>query len=160
MPASRFPKAGAALLFAAGMFCAASAQADINCTMHYSMKGWSAFYKTASGHGNVSCSDGSNSEVYLSSVGGGLTLGVSSIDDGFGQFSGIHSIGEIYGDYAAGEAHGAAGNAGTVSVVSKGEVSLALKGTGHGIDAGVDFTKFSIREVPPPPPVTPPASSP
>ena len=95
-------------------------------------------------------------EVALSSKGGGLTLGKSSIDDGLGDFSGVNSIRDVLGTYATGAAHAAAGDAGVVSALTKGEVSLALKGTGHGIDAGIDFGKFIISEVPrpAPPPVT------
>ena len=147
-------KSGAAALLAAGLFFAGAAQADrdLKCTMHFTMKGWSAFYKTASGGGTVSCNDGSSMQVALSSKGGGLTLGKSSIDDGYGEFSGVGSIREVLGAYATGEAHSTAvDSGGAVSALTKGEVSLALKGTGHGFDAGIDFGKFVISEVPPPP---------
>jgi hypothetical protein len=154
-------RSGTTALLAATAFLAFTAQAhaDLRCTMHFTLKGWSAFYKTASGHGKVSCSDGSAIEVKLSSKGGGLTLGTSSIDDGIGEFSGVDNIRDILGTYATGSAHGAAGDAGVVQALTKGEVSLALKGTGHGLDAGVDFGKFVISEVthpapPPEPPVT------
>lgn len=154
-------KAGAMLLLAAGVFFAGAAQADagLKCTMRFTMKGWSAFYKTSSGHGTVSCSDGSSMEVALSSRGGGLTLGKSSIDKGYGEFTGVDNIREVLGAYATGEAHSTvAESGGAVSALTKGEVSLALKGTGRGLDAGIDFGKFTISEMPSAP-ASPPVST-
>jgi hypothetical protein len=149
-------KTGAILLAASAFFaCGTQADEGLKCTMHFAMKGWSAFYKTASGHGTVTCNDGSSIRVALSSKGGGLTLGKSSIDDGIGEFSGVDRIRDVLGAYASSEAHSNTGDAGgVVSALTKGDVSLALKGTGHGIDAGIDFGKFVIREVPPPPQVS------
>ena len=123
---------------------------DLGCTMKYNLSGWSVFYKTASGRGTVTCSDGSTLEVKLSSKGGGLTFGKSTIDNGRGQFSGVRSIRDVLGDYAAGSAHGGAGDAAGVIGLTKGEVSLSLQGQGRGIDAGVDVGKFTISEAPPP----------
>lgn len=124
-----------------------SAHADaMACTMQYTLSGWSVFYKTASGHGTVSCSDGSTLKVRLDSKGGGLTFGKSTIDNGTGEFSGVHNIRDVLGDYAQGGAHGGAGTSAGVMGLTKGEVSLSLKGEGRGIDAGVDFGKFTISE--------------
>jgi len=145
------------LLAASVLFASAAHADDLRCSMRFTLKGWSAFYKTASGHGRVSCNDGSSMEVALSQKGGGLTLGKSTIDDGLGDFSGVNNIRDILGVYANGAAHAAAGDAGMVLALTKGEVSLALKGTGHGLDAGVDFGKFIISEVRPPAP--PPVST-
>ena len=165
---------------AALTLAAFSARADLHCTMHYTMHGWSAFYKEGSGRGSTSCSDGSSMTVALSTKGGGLTFGKTTIDDGLGEFSGVRNIRDILGDYATGSAHGAAGQAASVAGLTKGEVSLSLKGNGRGIDAGVDVGKFTISEVStpqaaapspatsaepavdsaPPPPDTPPASPP
>ncbi len=143
-----------------------SAQADdIGCKMHFSMKGWSIFYKTYKGYGVVKCSNGQTAKVYLTSTGGGLVAGKSSIDDGVGDFSGVKDITNIFGDYASagGEAGAVKSAAGTV--VSKGEINLALSGTGRGWDLGVSFSKFSIwkvkpKAVPPPPPPPPPGAAP
>jgi hypothetical protein len=116
--------------------------------MHFVLKGWSAFYKTYSGHGTINCSDGSSMKVALSSKGGGLTLGRSSIDEGYGEFTEVEHIRDVLGTYATGSAHSTAvDSGGAVSALTKGEVSLALKGTGHGFDAGIDFGKFVITEV-------------
>jgi hypothetical protein len=133
----------AAVLFS--LMPAAHAEA-MACTMKYTLSGWSVFYKTASGRGTVSCSDGSTLKVRLDSKGGGLTFGKSTIDNGTGEFSGVHDIRDVLGDYAQGGAHGGAGTSAGVMGLTKGEVSLSLKGEGRGVDAGIDFGKFTISE--------------
>jgi hypothetical protein len=141
------------LLLAAAAAMAPAQASSLGCTMKYTLSGWSAFYKTASGSGTVTCSDGSTMNVKLSSKGGGLTLGKATIDNGRGEFSGVQNIRDVLGDYAQGGAHGGAGDAAGVMGLTKGEVSLSLKGEGRGVDAGIDFGKFTISEVPAPPPV-------
>ncbi|MBU6415970.1 MAG: hypothetical protein KJS83_02230 [Xanthomonadaceae bacterium] len=136
----------AALLAGAPLVYAGSAHAaggEISCKMHFEIHGWSAFYKTASGSGDVSCSNGQHMRVQLRSKGGGLTFGKSSID-GVGKFSGIFKIDEILGTYAVGEAHAGAARSARGTVMTKGNVSLALSGTGKGWNLGVDFGKFTI----------------
>lgn len=146
-------KAGAAALLAAGCMVGASAQAgDLSCKMKFSLKGWSIVYKTAKGHGTVTCSDGSSMKVRLSTKGGGLTVGKTTIDDGEGEFTGVQSIRDVIGGYATGSAHAAVVKAGDASVLTKGEVSLAIKGTGRGFDVGVDLGEFTISEAPAPAP--------
>src|SRR5579875_1912871 len=127
----------AALLAGAPLLHAGSAQAagEITCRMSFSLSGWSVFYKTASGSGEVTCSNGEHMHVRLESKGGGLTFGKSSIA-GEGRFSGIYDIREILGSYANAQAQGV--------VMTKGNVSLALSGKGRGWDLGVDFGKFTI----------------
>jgi len=131
--------------------CAAAMPAEaagLSCTMKYTLSGWSVFYKTASGSGTVSCSDGSSMNVKLDSKGGGITFGKSTIDDGRGEFSGVRNIRDVLGDYAQGGAHGGAGDSAGVMGLTKGEVSLSLQGQGRGVDAGVDVGKFTISEAP------------
>ena len=120
------------------------AEADVKCEMSFSMKGWSAFYKTAHGTGTVKCSNGQTSEVKLRARGGGLTVGKSSIEDGHGEFSAVQSIDEIFGSYASAEAHAGAVKSAKAQVMTKGEVSLALSGKGRGWDLGVAFGKLTI----------------
>lgn len=131
--------AGAPLLYAGN----AHAANEISCKMHFQLHGWSAFYKTAKGTGDVTCSNGQHMRVQLRSKGGGLTFGKSSID-GVGKFSGIFKMDEILGTYAVGEAHAGAVNSARGTVMTKGNVSLALSGTGKGWNLGVDFGKFTI----------------
>ena len=94
--------AALSLLTVAALTAPAAANADdLSCRMHFSMKGWSVLYKTAKGYGTVSCSNGQTARVRLSSTGGGLVVGKSSIDDGHGDFSGVKDISNIFGDYAS-----------------------------------------------------------
>ena len=131
--------AGAPLLYAGN----ANAANEVSCKMHFELHGWSAFYKTASGSGDVTCSNGQHMKVHLSSKGGGLTFGKSSIN-GVGKFSGIFNIDSILGTYVVGEAHAGAAASARGTVMTKGNVSLALSGTGTGWNLGVDFGKFTI----------------
>ena len=136
------------VLAAGGVLAAPSAYAgDTKCTMTFKMSGWSAFYKTASGTGNIHCSNGQSMQVKLRAKGGGLTFGKSTIDDGKGEFSSISGgINEVLGTYVAAEAHAGAVNSASANVMSKGEVSLALSGTGKGWDLGIAFGKLSITK--------------
>jgi hypothetical protein len=123
---------------------ARAAEATVSCTLKFEMSGWSVFYKTASGKGTVTCSNGQSRGVSLKSEGGGLTVGKSSIEDGVGRFSAVQGIDEIMGSYAAAEAHAGAVKSAKGEVLTKGEVSLALSGKGRGWDLGVAFSKFTI----------------
>lgn len=136
----------AALLAGAPLLYAGSAQAangEISCKMHFELSGWSAFYKTASGSGEVTCSNGQRMRVHLRSKGGGLTFGKQQIE-GVGKFSGIFKADEVLGTYVTGGAHAGAAAAANGTVMTKGNVSLALSGTGKGWNLGVDFGKFTI----------------
>ena len=138
----------ATLLLGCGISAAASAD-DLSCKMKFTLKGWSAIYKSYSGRGTISCSDGSTMKVHLRSVGGGLTAGKSSIDDGHGDFTGVKSIDGIPGDYVSGGGDAGAIKSAAGQVLTKGEISLAISGTGRGWDVGVDLGKFTITEVKP-----------
>lgn len=127
-----------------GSSAAFAAGAKVDCEMKFTMKGWSAFYKTASGEGVIKCDNGQSMNVKLSAKGGGLTVGKSTIEDGHGKFSAVASISELLGAYAAGEAHAGAVKSAQAQVMTKGEVSLALSGTGHGWDLGIAFGKLTI----------------
>jgi len=129
----------------AGLALATPAQAaDIDCEMRFSMHGWSAFYKTASGDGTITCNDGSRMRVKLRAKGGGITFGKSKIEGGRGEFSGVANIKEVLGSYATGEAHAGATKSASAQVMTKGTVNLALSGTGKGWDVGVAFGKLTI----------------
>ncbi|WP_374011783.1 hypothetical protein [Pseudoxanthomonas koreensis] len=119
--------------------------ADLDCELSFTMSGWSAFYKTVKGTGVVRCNNGSSLPVRISAKGGGLTFGKSKIEDGQGEFSGVANIRETLGTYAAAEAHAGAVKSSKAQVVTKGDVSLALAGTGKGWDLGVAFGNFVIE---------------
>ncbi len=140
--------AGRACLFAfvlglCGSF-AALAGDEIKCKMTFNLKGWSAFYKTSSGHGTITCDNGQSAKVVIKAKGGGLTFGKSEIVGGTGSFTGARNIAELFGSYAQSEAHAGAGRSADAQAMTKGEISLALKGTGRGVDLGFSFGKFTI----------------
>jgi hypothetical protein len=124
----------------------AHAKADVKCSMTFTMKGWSALYKTSSGKGTIKCSNGQAMNVTLSARGGGLTVGKSTIENGRGEFSGAVSIEELLGSYASAEAHAGAVKSGQGQVMTKGEVSLALSGKGRGWDLGIAFGRLTIKK--------------
>ena len=143
-------KTATRLLIATGLILAtslgnAARAAEIDCEMKFTMSGWSAFYKRASGKGTITCNNGQSIPVRLEARGGGLTAGKSSIENGKGEFSGIKSVDELFGSYVAAEAHAGAVKSSVARVMTKGEVSLALSGTGRGWDLGVAFGRFTIK---------------
>jgi len=118
--------------------------AETDCKLKFNLAGWSAFYKTASGDGTITCDNGQKLNVRIEAKGGGLSFGKSKIENGTGEFSGVKDIKETLGSYAQAEAHAGASKSSKASVLTKGEVSLALAGTGKGWDLGIDFGKFTI----------------
>lgn len=123
----------------------ARAAGPIDCKLSFDIAGWSLFYKTAAGQGTVTCDNGQRLAVRISAKGGGLSLGKSRIENGTGKFSGVHGIGDVLGTYATAEAHAGAVKSSKAQVMTKGDVSLALAGTGKGWDIGVAFGKFVIQ---------------
>jgi hypothetical protein len=117
---------------------------DLTCRMTYNISGWSAFYKTASGTGNISCSNGQRMAVRIETKGGGLTFGKYKIQNGFGQFANVNDIRDVLGSYATAEAHAAADKSASGQAMTNGKVSLALSGKGKGWSLGVAFSRFTI----------------
>jgi hypothetical protein len=135
-----------AALASAALSEPARAAKELECQMTLSLAGWSAFYKTASGTGTVSCSNGQMLDVTIDAKGGGLTFGKSEIHDGLGKFSVIYDIEQVLGSYASAGAHAGAVNSAEAQVLTKGPVSLALSGKGSGWDLGVAFGKFTLSK--------------
>lgn len=133
--------AAAALLFAA----APASARDLDCKLSFDLAGWSVFYKTSSGTGVVTCDNGQRLAVRISTKGGGISFGKSRIENGTGEFSGVDDIRDVLGTYATAEAHAGAVKSSKAQVMTKGEVSLALAGTGKGWDLGFAFGKFVIE---------------
>ena len=122
----------------------AQAAGPVDCALRFNLSGWSIFYKTASGTGTVTCSNGQRAAVTIKSKGGGLTVGKSRITGGRGEFSGVRDINDVFGTYASAEAHAGASRSSKAQVMTKGNVSLAMAGKGEGWDLGVAFGKFVI----------------
>jgi hypothetical protein len=118
-----------------------------DCDMTYTLKGWSAVYKTAKGEGTITCTNGETAPVEISVKGGGLTFGKTDIYNGKAEISGVRSINDVYGSYATASAHAGVVKAGAVAVMTKGDVSIALAGSGEGVDVGIDFSDFTIKKV-------------
>ena len=133
-------------ILAAGILAlgASAARAETECRMNFNLKGWSAIYKTAHGNGTITCENGQTAAVRIEARGGGLTAGKSEIQNGIGKFSAVRSINDLFGSYASASAEAGAGPAGEAKALTKGEVSLALSGKGHGVDLGVAFEDFKI----------------
>jgi len=116
------------------------------CTLKYTMKGWSAFYETYQGTGTVSCPSGKSAQVKLSLKGGGFTFGASHITHGTGRIRGVNKISDIYGgSFTMG------GHAGfTKSVegrwIPKGSRTITLSGKGTGYDLGWSMGSFRISK--------------
>ncbi|HYV86854.1 MAG TPA: hypothetical protein VFB49_13155 [Patescibacteria group bacterium] len=139
----------AALLAAAALAPAAAVAAEGKgtlCKMTFSLKGWSAFYKTAKGEGTITCDNGQSMKVKVKATGGGITFGKSEIVDGTGKFTEAKSIDDLLGGWAQSEAHAGAGKSADAQALTKGEISLALTGKGHGVDIGFAFGKFTLEK--------------
>ena len=89
--------------------------------------------------------DGQRLAVKISTKGGGISFGKSKIENGTGEFSGVDDIHDVLGTYATAEAHAGAVKSSKAQVMTKGEVSLALAGTGKGWDVGIAFGKFVLE---------------
>lgn len=129
-----------------GFAAASPAAAATKCQMRFTLSGWSAFYKVANGQGTITCDNGQKAKVTLEGRGGGLTAGKTKIRDGFGKFSDVSDISELFGTYVTAGAEAGAVKSSGASAMTKGEVSLALAGHGTGFNLGVSFGKFTITK--------------
>jgi hypothetical protein len=123
--------------------------ATATCRMSFSLEEWSVFYESATGQGEIRCSNGQSAAVSIRAKGGGLTVGKSRIANGEGRFSPVEDISELFGSYGSASANAGIGPSSAARVVTKGTVSLALSGTGQGVDLGIDFGNFVIEKVAP-----------
>lgn len=134
-----------AFVIVLALAAAPAAARETSCRLSFDMSGWSVFYKTASGTGSVRCDNGQRMAVRISAKGGGLTVGKSEIRGGRGSFSAVGNIRELLGTYVAAEAHAGVVKSSKAQVMTKGPVSLALAGTGDGVDLGVAIGAFTIE---------------
>lgn len=124
---------------------AQAAGADVDCKLRFSLTGWSAVLQHAEGSGVVTCENGQRMNVKISAKGVGLTAGKSRVDNGTGKFTDVRSIEDVLGTYARGEAHAGIVKSGTAQVLTKGTVSLALAGSGEGVDLGIAVGGFTLE---------------
>lgn len=141
----------AALLLCAGAMATlpatpvrAAEAANVKCHLKFSLSGWSILYKHAEGQGVVTCDNGQQAPVKISVVGGGLTAGKFRIDHGTGDITHVRGIDDVFGDYAQAGAEAGVVKSSQAQVLTKGTVSLALAGTGEGVNLGVSVGKFTI----------------
>lgn len=129
------------------LFLISSAQAEVkktDCEMKFTLDSWSVFYKSGKGTGDITCDNGQKAKVKIRTHGGGVTFGKSKIVDGHGNFSKVNDIKDLFGGYAESEAHAGASGSADAHMMWKGDVSLALSGTGKGWGLGINFGKFKI----------------
>lgn len=123
---------------------AAAADANLDCKLTYSLTGWSLIYKHTTGTGVVKCENGQSMRVKVAAKALGITAGKWHIDNGKGNFTDVHNIDDVLGDYAQASANAGLVKSGEAQVLTKGPVSLALAGNGEGVNVGVDVGKFTI----------------
>lgn len=132
--------------FAAAGISTAQAAQTMKCTMKFTLSGWSVIYQTADGNGTVTCANGQSMDVHITAKGGGLTVGKYQLDNGVGHFSGVTTIDDVLGGYATANAHAGVVGSSHAAAMTKGNVSLALTGTGKGWDVGAGFEAFTISK--------------
>ncbi len=122
-----------------------SVSAMARCKMSYDLRGWSFIYREYRGTGHIRCDNGQEAYVSIISRSGGFTLGKSEIINGVGVISEVKDIREVFGTYVFIDSHAGAIKSIEGRVMTKGEISLALTGTGRGFDLGFTLGAFTIR---------------
>lgn len=136
----------AAMLVACCTMPAFAADRDLSCTLKFTTKAWSVIYMHAEGSGTVKCKNGLSMPVTIGAKGIGITAGKWTITNGSGKFTHVRKMEDILGSYAAVSADAGVDKSATAQVLTKGEVSLAIRGTGDGIDLGVAVSSFKISK--------------
>ncbi len=122
------------------------AMAGTKCELDFVINTWSFIVKLGKGTGTIHCDNGQKAKVSIKTPGGGATFGKSDIK-GHGKFTEVASIDKLYGGYAYAESHAGIAKSATAQALTKGNISLALSGTGHGFDIGVAFGSFRIKKM-------------
>ncbi len=119
--------------------------ASKSCSITYDLTGWSFLYKAYKGSGVVSCTNGQSAKVSLVLHGGGLTLGVSDIENAKGKFTGIKNIKDIYGTYFSIDVHAGFARAAEARTLFKGYIAGGGAGVGGGYGLGFAFSGLTIK---------------
>lgn len=122
----------------------AIAWAETKCHLNFNLESWSAFYKSGKGVGTVTCDNGQRANVKIRTHGGGVSFGKSKVVNGHGSFSKVDKIDEVFGSYAASEAHAGAKGSAEAKAMWKGNVGLSLSGIGEGWNVGFAFGSFKV----------------
>lgn len=126
---------------------ASASAAKTKCEMTFTLKSWSVIYKSYDGEGTITCDNSQKTRVAVRARGLGLTAGKSEVHEGVGKFSEVTSINELFGSYAAASAQAGAVKSAEGTVMTKGEVSLALDSKGAGFELGLTIDKFTITRL-------------
>src|SRR5258705_3511057 len=86
----------------------AAAAGQTKCELTYSLRGWSAFYKTANGQGVIRCDNGQSMAVAIHVEGGGITFGKTEVKNATGKFTEVSKNDDPLGSYAAAAAEAGA----------------------------------------------------
>ncbi|WP_430760091.1 hypothetical protein [Solilutibacter silvestris] len=133
-----------AMAIAAPSFASAE---GIDCKLHYRLDGWSMVYSSATGSGTVDCSNKKSMPVRISAKALGASIGKWQIDKGTGRFTDVQNINDVLGTYAKAEVNAGLAKSGSLQVLTKGNVSLALAGKGEGVNLGVEVGGFTIEKI-------------
>ena len=139
------PLVGALLCAMTLASAAQAAERDLDCRLVYNLSGWSLIYKHTTGSGTVTCKGGQSMRVKVSAKAVGLTVGKWKVDRGTGNFTDVHNIRDVLGNYAQASANVGLAKSGEAQVLTNGPISLALAGAGAGVNIGVDVGQFRIE---------------
>ena len=117
----------------------------MDCNITYNLKGWSAFYRTATGSGVLSCSNGQSANVKLNLKGGGFTVGVIDITAGKGKIFGVKNINDVFGGHFAMGVHAGFVKSVEARLVPHKTGALRMHGKGTGYNLGFDLGALKIN---------------
>ncbi|HEX4964090.1 MAG TPA: hypothetical protein VF173_24910 [Thermoanaerobaculia bacterium] len=118
------------------------------CRLNFTLSEWAIGVKVAHGSGTVTCDNGQSAQVTLEGKGVGLAAGKNQIREGYGKFTGVSDINEIFGTYASAGASVGVGKSADAGALTKGPVSLALAAKGTGVELGISVSAFTISKAP------------
>ena len=144
-----------------------SDDATMDCHMIFTLRGWSALYKnatgtvtvgyppkpkraprlhkTTTGSGTVACANGQTMRVNLTARGGHGSVGKYELGDGYGVFNNVTDIDQVLGTYSRAATRGVAVKGPHASAMAKGDIALVISGGGTGWNIDTGFPSFAIE---------------